>query len=817
MVGLVIVSHSRPLALALKEMLARFYDGAFPIAVAAGAGDDGNDLGTDAMAIVAAIEEVCRDDGALVLLDLGSAVLSAELALDFLDENTRARVALCSAPLVEGAIAAGAQINIGAPLEMVRAEAEKSLQQKITHLSKEEHARDGAIATPVEETRPDAQVSLRVDTLHGLHARPAMRIVQTAARFESTVQIRNLRTGAPAVSACSLVAINCLDARQGDTIQITASGKDALEAISALEALHAENFGDPLAESSVKDAAPLPKSASVESDQLLQGESLSSGVAFGPLCFASRKELRLPAPSGPIDPTLEAARLQHALAAIRQQLDENISLLKEKSTGENAGILEVHRMLLSDPSLEERALGFIATEHLPAPHAWHRACEAAMAAYRSLEDVTLKERGRDIEDLSLQVLAQLGFHAPLLIDLPAEVCILVVPSLLPGDVARLDLSRISGVIAESIGSTSHAAILLRSAGVPVVDDLASSKLRSAHQVILDGDTGQVWLDPDPGLFEKLKLGKASAASASGLPLQTRDGRRIELAANVSNVRESVAAAKAGAEAIGLLRTEFLFLDRSEAPDEEEQTRSLQEILAGFPPELPVTIRTLDIGGDKPAPYLPMLAEANPFLGVRGIRLTLRQRELFRTHLRAILRSTDGRPCRIMFPMITDPSEMRRARDILSEVHQELEAGSAAHAWPVEVGMMVEVPAAAINVRAFVSDVDFFSIGTNDLTQYTMAAERGHPQLRQFSDALHPAVLRLISLVAATANRHGKWAGVCGEAAADPVAARVFVGLGIKELSVGASSLGRVRHTLEESMFVDCRRLAREQLRTSSER
>jgi multiphosphoryl transfer protein len=816
MIGLILVSHSRPLALALKEMLERFYDNSLHIAVAAGAGDDGKDLGTDATAIVAAIEEVCGDnDGALILLDLGSAVLSAELALDLLDESLRARVALCSAPLVEGAIAAGAQIKIGASLDAARAEAENALLQKTKHLANELGAESAPSSVSSEET-PDVQTDLQIETEHGLHARPAMRIVQTVGRFASAVHIRNLRTHGSPASARSLVAVNCLDARKGDIIRITAVGSDASEAIAALEALHAENFGDPREVAAQTDLSPKSSSQpSTESDQIVRGEPLSGGVAVGPLCFAVREALKLPEATQPVDAKLETARLRNALASVRQQLDENIVSMSKQFGSENAGILEAHRLLADDPFLGERAVGLIADEHLSASHAWYRASEEVAAGYRSLEDPTLRERVRDIEDFSLQVFAELGFSTPLNIDLPAEPCVLAVPSLLPSDIVRLDLKRIHGVIAEFIGQTSHAAILLRSAGVPAVDGIAFAKLRSVKShAALDGDTGEVWLDPDQEQSERFRLKDQKTITQPTSLLHTQDGRRIELAANVGNIGDAAAAAKAGAEAIGLLRTEFLFLDRSEAPGEDEQTRSIQEILSAFPPGLPVTVRTLDIGGDKPAPYLPVPKEANPFLGVRGVRLTLRRQELFLTHLRAILRGTCDRACRIMFPMVTDPSEMRRARVILSEAHGQLVAGKVSHAWPVEVGMMVEVPAAAINARAFIEDVDFFSIGTNDLTQYTLAVERGHPQLREFADALHPAVLRLISLVATTANRHGKWAGICGEAAADPTAASVFVGLGITELSVGASAVARVRSAIDGATYKECQRLARARLRAT---
>lgn len=810
MVGLIIVSHSSPLAHALQQMLWGFYGSTLPVAVAAGSGNDGSALGTDATAIVAAIEKVCGEEGALVLLDLGSAVLSAEFALDLLDEEMRARVVLCSAPLVEGAIAAGAQIKIGASLSAVRAEAENALLQKTTHLGVDT-GEPSSLPPPVAEQEPDARVTLRVEAEHGLHARPAMRIVQTVARFESDVQMRNLRTGGAFVSARSLVAINCLEARQGDEVEVIASGADAKGVIAALEVLQAENFGDAVVEPTEMSVQPLlPRE---DTEGVLYGEALSAGVTIGPICFAAREVLKLPENSGVVDVKLEVARLQNALAAVRQQLDESILVLKGKSGGQDAGILEAHRMLIDDPSLGQRAIGWIHADGESAARAWQRACDETVAGYRALADATLRERAQDIEDLSLQVFAELGFTSSLNINLPAEPCVLVVPSLLPSDVVNLDFKRVRGVIAEALGKTSHATILLRSAGVPAVDGISVAKLRSVKERVgLDGDTGEVWIDPAPETAQRFEVKNTPTTVTSYPLLQTKDGSRIEIAANVANPGDAEAGARAGAEAIGLLRTEFLFLDRSEAPDEGEQTSKLQAILERFPSDLPVTIRTLDIGGDKPAPYLPMPAEANPFLGVRGVRLTLRRKELFLTHLRAILRSADGRPCRVMFPMVTDVVEVRRAREILLQAHEQLTAEGIPHAWPIEVGMMVEVPAAAINARAFVEDVDFLSIGTNDLTQYTLAAERGHPQLREFTSALHPAVLRLIFLVATVARRHGKWAGICGEAAADPEAARTFVGLGITELSMGASSIERVRAALQEIAYSECRSLARERLR-----
>ena len=819
MVGLVLVSHSQPLALALKDMVDRLYGGKVPVAVAAGA-DEGRELGTDATAIMAAVEQLDTPEGVLVLLDLGSALLSAELALDLLGEPLRSRVALCPAPLVEGAIAAAAQISIGARLGDVRAEAEGALRQKQEQLSAPGSDNAPAAAPIFDLPDPEAvSVELRVANPHGLHARPAMRIVQTAAQFPCAVQIANLRTAAPPASARSLVAINCLDARQGDTIRITACGSEAPAAIAALSALHAEHFGDSLDEPPTPETPSAPASvAPLDGGATLRGQPLSDGVVIGSLVFADHAVPELPPPGVPADPAAETGRLRDALAAVGRRLGHEAAALAARLGRNHAAILEAHRLLAEDPALAGRAEVLITDQRLPAAHAWRQAAEAVAATYRAMPDPLWRERARDVEDLGLQVLRELGFGAPLRVDLSGGASLLAVPTLLPSEIAALDWGRLRGVVAESIGRTSHAAILLRAAGVAVVDGVATESLRKSApaggEAAIDGATGEVWLAPDDRT--RALLGARLAARLAdelpgGQPLlatRTRDGRRIELAANAGGIADAAAARRRGAEAIGLLRSEFLFLERPEQPGEQEQLETLRAIADHFPPDFPITVRTLDIGGDKPVRYLPVAREANPFLGVRGLRLTLAHEPLFLTHLRAILRAAHGRRFRIMFPMVTDLAELRAARRLLSRAHEQLALDGLAHAWPVETGMMIEVPAAALNAPLFAPEVDFFSVGTNDLTQYTLAAERGHPNLSHLADALHPAVLRLIGRVAGAAARQGKWAGVCGEAAADPLAAKVFVGLGVTELSMGADALPKIHHLLAGLDYPQARACAR---------
>jgi phosphoenolpyruvate-protein phosphotransferase/dihydroxyacetone kinase phosphotransfer subunit len=840
MISLVLVSHSRALALALKETLEKLYGNKTPpIAVAAGAGADGAELGTDATAIMAAVEEAgSAADGVLVLLDLGSAILSAEMALELLDEPLRAKVSLCSAPLVEGAIAAAAQSSIGATLAEVRAEAEGALRQKIEHLIPISAA--PAASAPPLATLPGEPVistTLRVENPHGLHARPAMRIVQTVAKFSSLVQIENVRTGNPPVSARSVVAINCLDARAGDRIRFTARGADAVDAIAALESLQASQFGDLYKEASARIEAGVAGREVVtpavpdmaETGQFPRGEPLSEGVAWGQLVFVARVAPVLPPPNTMIDAPAELAKLHAALASVRRQLDEDAERLGDRLGETNAGILQAHRMLADDPALIEPATAFIREEGLPAAHAWQKSSSLAVESYLRLGQPLLRERARDVEDLGQRVLTELGVVASLKFVFPAGPCVVALPTLLPSEVLALDPRQVLGIIAEAIGPTSHAAILLRAAGIATVDGVNLARLRAAFgpaagpTVALDGGTGEVWLSPTEAEQRALALRRRQLAAAASrqmddpapAPLHTRDGRRVELAANVASAADVQAAVRAGAEAIGLLRTEFLFFGRSAPPTEDEQTAALQRMVTPLRPAAPVTVRTFDIGGDKPVPYLAVGRESNPFLGIRGVRLALKHADLFFVHLRAILRAGDGRRFRVMFPMVTEVEEIRRAVALLNDAHAELTLSRVAHAWPVEVGMMVEVPAAALNVHSFVREVDFFSIGTNDLTQYTLAAERGHAELASFADALHPAVLRLVRRVAAIAAANGKWTGICGEAAADPIAAGVFIGLGVQELSMAAAAVRTIRSSLAAIDYRQSQRRARQCLKAAS--
>jgi phosphocarrier protein FPr len=772
-VALVLVSHSRALAEAAAGLARQMTGEGVAIACAAGTGPDGSELGTDAAAIADALTAVDSPAGTVVLMDLGSALLSADLARELLDPEIAGRVTLTAAPFVEGAVAAAVRAGTGAARAEVAREARRALEPKAAHLG------EAAPAPQAAPEPPEAEAEAVIRDPAGLHARPAARIVALAATFAATVTLANASRGGNAVPADSMVALAGLGVRAGDTLRIAASGAQAKDAVAAVADLVASfaGTGDP------------PPSVAGPTDP---GRAIpvAPGVAIGPLVRLERAAPVIPA--SPADDTgAEMAQLTAAIARAEDAL----------AGGRGGDILAVQLALLRDPVIRDRAKGLIEREHLNAAAAWQAAIEAAAARYRALDDPYLKARARDVRDAGLAVLRNLlGTEAAALP--PGPPAVVVADDLAPSEAAALDPGRVLGVIDRQGGPTSHAAILLRAAGIPAVAGAAALVPAAGGALAaLDGETGEVWIDPDPDVAARLRQRHAAFAAARAAPpgggrVRLDDGREVELWANVSGLADARAARAAGAVGIGLLRTEMAFLDRRDAPSEAEQVATLRDIFAVFD-GCPIVVRALDAGGDKPMPYLHMAREANPFLGLRGLRLLLERPELFEAQLRAVLVAGAGHDVRLMLPMVTTADEIQRARGHLDRVHAQLAAAGTVHLWPVPLGIMVEVPAAALMAGRLAADADFFSIGTNDLTQYALAAERGHAKLGAFADAAHPAVLQLIKAVVEAGRAAGRPVSVCGEAAADPVVASLLVGLGISRLSLGAAALGGVRRALAD--------------------
>ncbi|GAP09921.1 phosphotransferase System HPr (HPr) Family [Bellilinea caldifistulae] len=817
MVSLVLVSHSKLLAESLVHLVRQMAGEEVKIGVAAGAGENHDDFGTDATQIAQVIQEVDSPDGILVLMDLGSAILSAEMAMELLPEEVRSRVHFCPAPLVEGAIAAGVQASLGNDPQTICREACQALQPKAEQLHFSEPA-PLPVAVEAPAPLPPAgelhTVVLELTNAHGLHARPAARFVQTASRFKADIRVTNLTTGSAAVSAKSLNALATLGALHGHQIQIQAQGEQAAEALQALSNLVEERFGEAAAPPPLKPTPQMPEPQPSD-ERILRGLPVSEGVAVAPIFHYESLPPLIPDYEAQ-DTEAEWQKLQTALEKVRRAILDRQREMVNRVGEEEAAIFEAHALLLSDEELLENARSLITEKQYNAARAWKESVDTIVARFKALSDDYLKQRAVDVQDVGNQVLRELSGEAHQKIVF-SEPVILVADDLTPTETASLDLERVQGIALLSGGATSHSAILARSLGIPAVTGLPIRIKQIPQQTLaaLDGFKGEVLIQPDESTrqeFESRRTRwleeKQRLLASTHQAAVTLDGLAIEVAANVGNLADAQTAVQNGADGVGLLRTEFLFLTRQTAPTEEEQYQAIHQIgmtLQGKP----VIVRTLDVGGDKPLPYINQQPEANPFLGVRALRLSLQQPDLFRTQLRAILRAGADTHLRIMFPMVATIEEVLQANQFLEKIHAELEEEGLSHRWPIETGIMVEIPSAAIVADALAEHVAFFSIGTNDLTQYTMAAERGNPQLNYLNDALHPAVLRLIGEVTQAAEKHGKWVGVCGELAGDPEAVAILIGLGVRELSVNAAGIPRVKAIVRALTTEKAQQIARQ--------
>jgi phosphocarrier protein FPr len=533
----------------------------------------------------------------------------------------------------------------------------------------------------------------------------------------------------------------------------------------------------------------------------------SPGVAIGRV-FHLRQTDEVP-PERAADPSHERRALDAAIAGAHRQLEALRQRLAADADAERVAIFAAHQELLEDPAVLDAAAEGI-RNGASAAYAWRQAYLEQADRLLALRNELLAGRAADLRDVGRRVLHLLLGRDGTPVEIPAE-SILVAEDLAPSDAATLDRTRVRGFCTTTGSATSHVAILARGLGVPAVAgmDPRVLELPAGARVALDGDAGTVRLDPSPAEEAEITRRQASTArtraadlAVAGQPAVTRDGHRVEVAANVGNLDEARRVREVGGEAVGLLRSEFLFLERSTAPGEDEQVAAYEAILRQVGPERLVVVRALDVGGDKPLPYLPVGAEANPFLGERGIRLLLNRPEVFAVHVRAILRASRAGKVALMFPMISTVGEWRAARELVEL--QRLALGVP----PLPVGIMIETASAALLADRFAQEADFFSIGTNDLTQYTLAMDRTHPGLAAQVDALHPSVLRLIDRTVAGAHGHGRWVGVCGAAAGDPQAVPVLVGLGVDELSAAVPLVPAVKAQVRTLSLETCRVTAR---------
>lgn len=835
-VGLVIVSHSAQLARGVVELAGQMTQGKVPILAAGGTG--GDTLGTSVDIILTALQTINASDGILILMDMGSALLSTEMALEFLDDERRSRISMSAAPLVEGAVAAALEAAAGHTLAQVKAAADNIAQlEQLQHLkpipqSGEQPPAPEETVAPASEAAPsqsqEHSITLTLTNPAGLHARPASLFVQAAARYQSRLQVQG--RGKP-VNARSIIGILSLGARQGDTITITAAGADAEQALAALGELIRANFHEAPTLPSPSSAAVAPSTPTMPQEHRTtwHGVTTSAGVALGPAYLYTSQVLSLNSiERRTIDlheVAAEQARLQTAVTATTKELAALAQQLQQQIGSADAAIFEAQALMLDDPLLQEEALDLIASQHLDAVSALAQTGEQQATSLQALDNPLFAARATDIRDAVSRAIRHLsGSTRPQtdLSTLPQPV-ILLARDLTPSDTATLSPNTILGICTVQGGPTAHAAILARALGIPAMAGLDAAALQeiAAGTVLgLDADNGLLYTHLSPTVEQALRQRVAEqqqrrvalqgAAQQESTPLLIGT-QRISLLANIGSEREAEAARQWGAEGIGLLRTEFLFaaVSSQTLPSIEEQRQRYVQVFEAFRgPNAqvgPITVRTLDAGADKPMPALEAVTgpmhEANPALGVRGIRIHLVHQHLLEAQITALLLAAadTGVELHMMFPMITTFEELQMVRTLYTRVSTDLQQQQKAVSTNVRIGIMVEVPAAAIMAPELAEAADFFSIGANDLLQYTLAADRTNAALATLYNPLQPAVLRLIARIAQAGQRAGKPVAVCGEMASDARLAPVLVGLGVTELSMAPNALPAIRKVLTGKM------------------
>ncbi len=639
---------------------------------------------------------------------------------------------------------------------------------------------------------------LDVTNEHGLHARPAARLVGLVRSFDATVTLTNLDTGRGPVDAASLSRVATLNARKGQRVRVEASGRDAAQAVAALRDLRSTAFGD--TEQHAQDAGLEP--AAVPDSTSRWGRALVP---------ARDIDLRDYVPGAPDE---ETARSRRAVQTAAEAVERVRSATRASIGDAEAEIFDAQLALLSDDSLSESVERQLA-EGVPATDAWTACLRSLAKDFETLDDPYQRERAQDVRSVQRRILSALAGRPDPVASGPTESGILVLPELDAATAATLDASRIVGIVTTGGGATGHGVIVARSRGIAIITDVAdaASGLESGTVVAFDARSREFVVDPDDTQRQRfaVRISARTAARATALtsarePAVTTDGCRVKVVANITSVEDAREAARQGAEGSGLVRTEVLFGGDATRPTVERQVDTFLAVAAALDGQA-ITIRTWDVGGDKPLRFLPQPVEANPFLGERGLRMFRRQPEALHEQLQAVCLTARETPTKVMFPMVTTAEEVGWAVEQLRSAAQAATGGMPSG---LEVGIMIEVPAAALRAGRVAAELDFVSIGTNDLTQYTTAAERGNAAVSALADGLEPAVLQLVGTVCREVPARVVVA-VCGDLASNAELSALLVGLGVRELSAVAPSVPSVKAAIRATSLSAAENLARRAL------
>ncbi len=715
--------------------------------------------------------------------------------------------------LVTAMVVTGAQ-----PVASMACAAEEHVEQDITPvmtLVLDRHTASTASETPVNESLESHQATMIVPNPNGLHARPAAVLAETVKPFNASVTLSCHGCEANALSVASVMGLNT---RLWDEITVKAQGQEAVLALDTVIQAIRNGLGESVAQSAedsvVAEEKPLIGVGEVLVPGCYPGIVAVNGLATGVVHWLSRPDINIAEYAS--DSNHELSLLAMAIDAVRQELQALQSRMGARGEEGLGELFAAQTALLDDPDVLETAKQGIQAGKTAA-FSWKEAVDAQVNQLRSLDNPLLAGRAIDIEDSGFRILLQLsGIQNPAT-SIPDDAIILA-DDLAPADVLMLDPGKVKGLCTLQGGATSHAAILANSLSLPMLVGLGESgrTLANGSPVILDAADGWLQANPDQSALDACRARiinehqcrEQNRAQAHKSAI-TLDGEHVEVLANIGNLKETRDSVAEGGEGVGLLRSEFLFLNRVTEPDEAEQAECYQAIAQTLGRDRPLIIRTLDVGGDKPLPYLPIPKEDNPFLGERGIRVGINRPDMLRRQVRAILTAAKHCQLRIMLPMVSSLAEFRAVKTLVRE--EQAQQGVS----DVSIGIMVEVPSAALLADRFAREVDFFSIGTNDLTQYTLAIDRGHPRLAARADGLDPSVLQLIAMTAEAAHRHGKWVGVCGGLAGDEQAVPLLLGLGVDELSVSVPAIADIKAAIRRLSMKQCRELAHQSLSLES--